>query len=82
MNDLRKYAEVFDCITPWSGVVPSGYVVDFLGNVSPKEFLEPWGHHADYVDGAELRQMLPKPWEQALGGGLLVRGSQLARGRA
>src|ERR1051325_5551918 len=39
MNDLGRFARVFDGITPWSGETPAGHVADFLGVVSPEEFL-------------------------------------------
>jgi hypothetical protein len=59
-NDLEKYARLFDPITPWSGIVPAGHVVDFLGNITPKEFLEPWGAHPAYVDGCYLDVPIPR----------------------
>jgi len=34
MNDLAQYANAFDGITPWSGQVPRGYLVDFLGTLT------------------------------------------------
>jgi hypothetical protein len=39
MNDLGRFARVFDGITAWSGETPAGHVADFLGVVSPEEFL-------------------------------------------
>jgi hypothetical protein len=39
MNDLQKYAGIFDDITPWSGVVPPGFFVDFLGTLTSKHFV-------------------------------------------
>lgn len=58
MNDMNRYADVFADITPWSGKLPAGFVVDFLGTLTSKEFLT-WGHHPAYVDGAILS--LPRP---------------------
>jgi hypothetical protein len=58
-NDLQKYAGIFDGITPWSGIVPAGFTVDFLGTLTSKKFLEIWGYHPAYVDGSELS--LPRP---------------------
>jgi len=40
-NDLLKFAGVFDFISPWRGEIPTGYILDFLGNLTPKEFREP-----------------------------------------
>ena len=59
MNDLLKHLEVFHSITPWRGKIPSGSVVDFLGIVTPKEFLEPWGAAPHFIDGNELQTGLP-----------------------
>src|SRR5258708_6070507 len=39
MNDLQKYAGIFDDITPWSGVVPPGFFIDFLGTLTSKHFV-------------------------------------------
>jgi hypothetical protein len=50
---------VFKSLKPWRGKVPAGCTVDFLGIVTPKEFLEPWGYHPAYVDGVELALPLP-----------------------
>jgi len=38
MNDLKQYANVFEGITPWSGRVPRGYLVDFLGTLTDARF--------------------------------------------
>ncbi len=43
MNDLTKYATIFDGIKPFSGEVPLGYKVDFLGTLTDAKFLEMWG---------------------------------------
>jgi hypothetical protein len=56
---LLRYADVFNSIEPWRGKVPAGYIVDFLGTVTPKEFMEPWGFDPRYVDGADLMVPLP-----------------------
>jgi hypothetical protein len=58
-NDLQKYAGIFDGITPWSGIVPAGFMVDFLGTLTSKKFLEIWGYHPAYVDGSELKLPIP-----------------------
>lgn len=59
MNDLKKYADAFKAITPWSGAVPAGSTVDFLGVVTAKEFLID-GAHPAFVDGAELHMQRPR----------------------
>jgi hypothetical protein len=50
---------VFGSIKPWHGQVSARYIVDFLGVVTPKEFLEPWGYEPNYVDGAMIDTSLP-----------------------
>jgi hypothetical protein len=37
-NDLEAFRNVFDGITPWSGVVPHKFIVDFLGMLIDIEF--------------------------------------------
>jgi hypothetical protein len=58
MNRLQDYAGIFDSITPWSGTIPAGFTVDFMGNLTSKRFL-PWGYHPAYVDGGELQMERP-----------------------
>ena len=38
MNDLVQYANILDDITPWSGNVPAGFLVDSLGILTDIEF--------------------------------------------
>jgi len=59
MNDLLKYAGVFDDIEPWSGIVPPGFTMDFLGIRMRKAFREPWGHDPRFVDGKYVA--MPRP---------------------
>jgi hypothetical protein len=59
VNDLQKYANVFDGVTPWSGIVPAGFTVDFLGTLTSKKFLEIWGYHPAYADGNHLQLSPP-----------------------
>ncbi len=58
MNEPEKYAYLFDEVVPWSGRVPPGFVVDFLGTLTAKEFLV-WGYGDEFVDGCDLT--LPRP---------------------
>jgi len=58
MNDLGRYLAILDEIIPWSGTIPAGFTVDFLGTLTSKEFLV-WGYHPAYVDGGQLS--LPRP---------------------
>jgi hypothetical protein len=38
MNDLERYADVFDGISPWAGYVPKRFIADFLGQLIDIEF--------------------------------------------
>lgn len=38
-DTLRAYADVFEGVTPWSGTVPAGSTVDFLGQQTLHKFL-------------------------------------------
>jgi hypothetical protein len=58
-GDLREYAHIFTSITPWSGDVPKGYVVDFLGTLTPAEFRAMWGVDAKSVGGNHQATALP-----------------------
>ena len=59
MDDLNRYAGVFNGIEPWSGRIPDGFIVDFMGTLTRKDFLA-WGHHPAFVDGAEITLSLPR----------------------
>src|SRR5262245_33507624 len=39
MNELEDFAQIFDDISPFRGLVPAGYVVDFLGTITNTKFL-------------------------------------------
>lgn len=58
-NDLGAYAGVFTEITPWSGVVPKGYFVDFLGTLTPAEFRVMFGVSPNSVGGAHEETRIP-----------------------
>ena len=60
MNDLQAYANIFDEITPWCGVIPAGFTMDFMGNRARKEFLGRWGYHPAFVDGGDLQMERPR----------------------
>jgi hypothetical protein len=66
-NDLQRFAEIFDEITPWSGTVPSGFEVDFLGTLISKKFLQAWGDDASIVAGTHLQTARPRLAEGANG---------------
>ena len=60
MSDLQKFAGIFDGITPWSGTIPAGFTMDFLGTRTSKTFLDTWGYHPAFVDGGQLTMQTPK----------------------
>ncbi len=59
MNDLRSYADVFKGLNPWSGPVPAGYLVDFLGTLTDARFRAPFGLDPATVGGGSLTTRLP-----------------------
>jgi hypothetical protein len=59
MNDLPAYVDIFDEITPWCGVIPAGFTMDFMGNRTRKKFLERWGYHPAFIDGGDLQMERP-----------------------
>lgn len=63
MNDLERYAAVFDGIKPWAGYVPKRFIADFLGQLIDTEFhpllfTDP-NFDADAVGGGWDQTMLP-----------------------
>jgi hypothetical protein len=59
MNDLKACADVFAGITPWSGEVPKGYLVDFLGTLTAGDFRVMFGVDPNAVGGAHATTRLP-----------------------
>ncbi len=59
MNDLRSYADVFANIKPWSGEVPRGYLVDFLGTLTTAEFRTMFGVDPRLVGGGHKTTLRP-----------------------
>jgi hypothetical protein len=59
MNELERYADVFSGIEPWSGVVPPGYLVDFLGALTDARFRAWSGLDPAIVGGKHVRTRLP-----------------------
>jgi hypothetical protein len=43
MNDMKEYAGAFDCLTPWRGHVPQGFLADFLGTLTDLKFRPTYG---------------------------------------
>src|SRR3977135_1439304 len=59
MNNLEEYADVFAGITPWSGLVPNGYLVDFLGTLTTADFRIMFGIDPKTVGGVLVTTRLP-----------------------
>jgi hypothetical protein len=59
MNNLLDYANVFDGIVPWSGEVPRGYLVDFLGTVTDATFRTMFGIDPNTVGGGYQQTRAP-----------------------
>jgi hypothetical protein len=43
MNDIKTHLALFDRLEPFSGYVPKGFRVDFLGRLTDARFLAMWG---------------------------------------
>ena len=83
MNDLGAYANVFAGITPWSGTVPEGYLVDFLGTLTSADFRVMFGVDPKSVGGRHETTRLPtiadgEGWFESVN---WVIAAQEARGR-
>src|ERR1700704_4805195 len=59
MNNIKEYANVFDGIKPWSGQVPRGYIVDFLGTLTDARFRVMFGVDPATVGGSAVTTRLP-----------------------
>lgn len=83
MNDLQAYGDIFARITPWSGEVPKGYLVDFLGTLTAADFRVMFGVNPDTAGGKKLVTRAPsigdgEGWFEAVN---WVVSAQEARGR-
>ena len=59
MSDLKNYANVFDGIKPFSGQVPSGFAVDFLGTLTDANFRTMWGIDPKTTGGGAVETKVP-----------------------
>src|SRR5262245_59325746 len=59
MNDLAHYENIFEGIKPWSGRVPAGYLVDFLGTLTDARFRAMYGVDPTRAGGEILTTRLP-----------------------
>ncbi len=59
MNDLQRFSDVFRGVSPWSGVVPKGFMVDFLGTLTDASFRTAFGIDPATVGGGSVATRLP-----------------------
>jgi hypothetical protein len=83
MNDLQSYADVFKGMKPWSGAVPGGYLVDFLGTLTDAQFRVAFGVDPGAVGGGQVATCLPvmndgEGWFETVN---WVEAARAARGR-
>lgn len=57
--DFHSFANVFDGVRPWSGNVPLGYSVDFLGTLTDAKFRTMFGVDPAKVGGQYTETRLP-----------------------
>jgi hypothetical protein len=59
VNNLKNYGSIFDDITPFSGMVPEGFAVDFLGTLTDANFRTMFGVDPKTTGGATVQTQLP-----------------------
>ena len=59
MNDMHDYQDAFHGLTPWSGYVPQGFLVDFLGTLTDVKFRIMSGLDRAEVGGGKVTTDLP-----------------------
>jgi hypothetical protein len=58
-NDLARQLALFDGFKPFSGYVPSGFLVDFVGSLTDAKFRAMWGVDPTQVGGGEVATSRP-----------------------
>ena len=65
MNDIEKYLPIFENFQPFSGYVPKGFLVDFLGCLTDATFRTMWGVDPSKEGGAEVSTERPSvAWDE------------------
>jgi hypothetical protein len=59
MNDIAKYEHIFDGIVPWSGQLPAGYTVDFVGTRIDLKFRTIFPVHESLIGGKVVTTRVP-----------------------
>jgi FkbM family methyltransferase len=63
MNDFGKHLAAFDGVRPFTGRVPDGFLVDFMGTLTDANFAAIWGFDAAGAGGHEISTQFPDPAE-------------------
>ena len=58
-NDLKSYRNIFDGLRPWSGQVPKGYLVDFLGIFTDGKFRDRFEVDPNAIGGTYIDTTFP-----------------------
>jgi hypothetical protein len=59
-NSLQDYQPLLDALQPWQGVVPKGYLSDFLGILTDAHFRAMFGIDPAKSGGEHLRTSIPR----------------------
>jgi hypothetical protein len=83
MNDVTKFAGIFDGLAPFDGDVPKGFLVDFLGCLTDARFRQMWGIDPETAGGGPVKTKLPElswgeGWFEAVN---WIEAARAARGR-
>jgi hypothetical protein len=84
MNNVQDYQNFFDGLQPWSGHVPAGYLVDFLGILTDANFRTMFGVDPTKTGGKHTITRLPtlvqdgEGWFEAVN---WIAAAREARGR-
>jgi hypothetical protein len=59
VNDLAQHLALFEMFEPFSGYVPPGFLVDFMGSLTDAKFRAMWGVDPTQVGGGEVTTSCP-----------------------
>jgi hypothetical protein len=59
VNDLARQMALFDGFAPFSGYVPAGFLVDFVGSLTDARFRAMWGVDPTQVGGGHVQTSRP-----------------------
>src|SRR5690348_5449006 len=59
MNDIERHLKIFEDFQPFSGYVPKGFLVDFLGALTDANFRTMWGIDPAEAGGGYEHTSLP-----------------------